>query len=191
LPCFLKAFEEEKAKEAPNENMIFEFEAIIPFIQEHFQTTFTALHELPEGHIDFDTIWVLFPYHSLVCSPDSLGQPRAYRVKGSGYGETREGTPYFSVQADYIDSDGNVFGYVEKRLLPPITGFSGSMPIHDLSVFPLNMSPSTLDGVYGQILELANKTIALKGRHLREYQGHGLTQDGDKAKKFNVSHYPL
>jgi hypothetical protein len=170
--------------------MIFEFEAIIPFIQEHFQTTFTALHEFSEGHIDFDTIWVLFPYHSIVCSPDRLGQPRAYRVRGAWYGETREGTAYFSVQVDYIDSDGNVFGYFEKRSLPPITGFSGSMPIQDLPIFPLNMCPSTLHGVCGQMLELANKAIALKGRHLREYRGHGLTEDGNKTKKFNVSHYP-
>lgn len=185
LPYFYKNFKNEKAKDTPNENMLFELEATIMFIEEHFQETFATRQELPEGRISFSTVWVLFPYHSLVYFPDSLGQPRAYRVRSAEYGKARDGTSQFEVEADYIDSNGRFFGYVEKQLLPPITGFSGSMLINDLPFFPLNNDLDFSQKPCDQMIELANKTISLKGRHLREYQGHGITEGGGHNKKFN------
>ncbi|KIL83582.1 hypothetical protein FAVG1_13202 [Fusarium avenaceum] len=185
LPSLIKDFEEEKSKDLPNQKMMFELEATRMFIEKHFQATSITLLELPVGQIDFETIWVLFPYHSLAYSPDSLGQPRVYRVREAEYEKNRDGTPFFSVQADYIDSDGQVFGYVGKILLPPINAFAGSVPIRDLPVFPLDMRHTTSQTICSQVLQLANKTIKLKGRHLQEYKGHAITEGSDGNKKFN------
>lgn len=184
-------FEEEKSKTSPNQTKIFELETAIKFTQEHFQSTITTLRELPEGQMNFETIWVLFPYHSLVLITDGLDQPTVHRVKESGYKENRDGIRFFSVEADCIDSDGAGFGYVRKRPLPPINAFTRSISVHDLPFLPLSMCRADSEATISQVLQLADKTIRLKGRRLYEYRGHAITQksklDREETVKFNVS----
>jgi hypothetical protein len=182
LPAFSQKLEEEKILESPNEVKIFELEAVLQFTLEHFETVITKLKELQSSRMEFDNIWTLFPHHTLVYNSDGLGQGRAYRVLSSGYEENRDGSVFYSVTLDYLDSNGEQVGYVysQSRSIPQ---FHGSMSIYDLPIFPLELLPN-YPTIRQELITRGDKVLRLKGRHLQDYKGHALDEEG---KKFNVS----
>ncbi|KAM7216375.1 P-loop containing nucleoside triphosphate hydrolase protein [Rhypophila decipiens] len=187
LPTLEKEWECEDKESAENRNpdKVLELRAAVNFTKEHFKETLQQLDLLPEDHIDFQLIWTLFPYNEVICGFDGLGQPRAYRVKDTGYKQAQDRTNYFSIEADFIDCNGERVGFVSRRQLPPINEFGGSMLIHNLPFFPLKLHPDQ-DGISKRIIHCADKILAkmkddMKGRHLWEYKGHAIMEDA-KAK---------
>ena len=185
LPNLVSKLEEEQAKDSPDTDKIFEFDATVQFIQEHFGAVRSKLDEFPDNHIDFSTLWTLFPYHAIVYSSDQLGQGRAYRVRDSSYGKNQDGSAIFTLAADYIDSNGEEVGYVRSQSLTSIPEFSGSKLIYDLPYIPLRLHCRYAEA-RKQLIATGDKVLSLKGRHLQEYKGHALAEGNDKISKFNV-----
>lgn len=182
LPIFFNILKEERAKESPNETKIFKLEATVQFTQEHFGPVITTLNKLVQDHVTFETIWTLFPYHVLVYSKDALNQGLVYRVRSSEYGENKDGSAYYGLTIDYLDSNGVRVGYVfsQRKKIPE---FSGPMLIYDLPYYPLLRHPNIQDE-WKLLVARGEKILSLKGRHLQEYKGHALDE---KLEKFNVS----
>ncbi|KAI0424044.1 P-loop containing nucleoside triphosphate hydrolase protein [Xylaria sp. FL1042] len=180
LPTFREKLAEEKKHESPNQGKVFELEAAVQFVEEHFEPQFTKLNELPDGYIVFEMLWTLFPRNSLVYGVDELGQGRVYRLRYASYGRNQDGSPFFNLKIDYLDTDGKQVGYVYNQD-SPIPGFSGLKSIYDLSLFPLICHPNHED-VCEQFITRGEKILRLKGRHLQEYKGHALDEGN---KKFN------
>lgn len=85
------------------------------------------------------------------------------------------------VNAEYIDSDGNLTGLARgQATIPEFTGFC---PIIDLNAFPFQYHPK-YEILRCDLIARGERSLKLRGRHLQEYQGHALDQE---QKKFNVS----
>jgi hypothetical protein len=178
---------EEIKKPDPDQSVVFELEAAIQFVKEHFESTIAKLDELPDDHRDFETLWTLFPPHCLVYSTDILGQEKVYRMRSSKYDRSEDGSVFFVLNMDYIDADGVHVGYVRSQSYQ-IPEYSGSTSLYDLPYYPLFHHTKFLV-LWERMIARSNKILNLKGRHLQEYKGHALDEEGEK---FNVgTHLPL
>lgn len=163
---------------------------MVEFVEEHFGSVLARLKELPENHIEFNSLWTLFPRHCIVYCSDQLGQGRVCRVRGSSYEKTQDGAPVYVLSVDYLDSNGKHLGYTLSRALTPVDYFSGSKLIFDLPFYPLSLEPG-YPNLRVKLISRGNKVLRLKGRNLQEYTGHALAENKSENKffKFNVSHY--
>lgn len=174
--------EKAKALNSDNELQIFELEAGLEFIGDHYGGVIHDLKQLPKNEITFEYLWTLFRPNSLVYGVDQLKQGRIYRVRGSSFQEEKDGSMKFILLIDYLDSDGEQTGFV-RNIACAIPSFEGSMPITNLRFFPLALHPER-QTLRKDFVVRGEKLLRLRGRHLQEYSGHALTEEG---KKFNVS----
>lgn len=171
-----------KASNGDNDLQIFELEAGLEFIGEHYGGVLHELKQLPKNEITFGFLWTLFPPNTLVYGTDHLKQGRIYRVRSSSYKEEQDGSVKFVLVVDYLDSDGEHTGFV-GNVACAIPSFEGSMEVTNLTIFPFFLHPQH-QAARQAFVTRGEKLLRLRGRHLQEYSGHALTEEG---KKFNVS----
>lgn len=189
LPSIQKRLQAEIGSENPDKDVVFELGSTVQFVIEHFGSTMTRLRELPKSYIEFDILWTIYPKHIMVHGSDQLGQDQVYRVKQSGYGKNQDGSVFFSIYLEYLDSNGKQLGYV-IRGPQRIDSFHGSRLIFDLPVVPFESQPH-YEKLREELVLRGEKILRLHGRHLQDYQGHAVEEDERKEKtykKFNVSH---
>jgi hypothetical protein len=174
--------EKAKASSDLNELQVFELEAGLEFIGDHYGGVLHELKQLPKNEITFGYLWTLFRPNTLVYGMDQLKQGRIYRVRGSSYQEEKDGSLKFILLIDYLDSDGEQTGFVGNIAIA-IPSFEGSMEITTLRLYPLTLHPQC-EAIRHEFVIRGEKLMRLRGRHLLEYSGHALTDEG---KKFNVS----
>ncbi|KAK3901434.1 P-loop containing nucleoside triphosphate hydrolase [Staphylotrichum tortipilum] len=164
--------------------LIFELEAVLEFTQQHFANPIVELSELPQFQITFEHLWTLFPPNTLAFGQDVLNQPRVYRVKRSTYAkDPSDGSLYYGVEFEYLDSDGEYTGRVCPRTPLRIGSFAGAMPVQRLSLFPLVLHPDYSGELRGKLVLRGERLLALHGQRLQEYKGHAIGDDD--GKKFN------
>ena len=172
----------ETSRAQPNDQLIFELEAALDLIAEYFADVDDEISSLPGREMTFNLLWTLFPPRTLVGSIDRLGQLMVYRVREVYYRKRFDGTQVFCMEVDYIDSDGEETGFVERRHLN-IGEFRSTRPILELPYNPFHLHPR-YETERMELLKRAEKLLRLQGRNLQEYRGHALSEsDG----KFNVS----
>jgi hypothetical protein len=177
--------EKAKASNTSSELQVFELEAGLEFIGEHYGGVIRELKQLPKNEITFGYLWTLFRPNTLVFGTDQLRQGRIYRVRGSSYKEEQDGSVNFILLIDYLDSDGELTGFV-RSIACKITSFEGSMLITNLALYPFALHRQ-FEAVRKEFIVRGEKLMRLRGRHLQEYSGHAITEEG---KKFNVSSLP-
>ncbi|KAH9220381.1 hypothetical protein DL95DRAFT_329576 [Leptodontidium sp. 2 PMI_412] len=176
----VQKLEEVKSSKNSSALQTFELEAGVEFIHEHFGYVFHELKQLPKNEITFSNLWTLFPPNTLVYGTDPLKQDRIYRVKGSRYKEEPDGSTNFILSIDYLDSDGELTGFL-RNIACKIAAFEGSMIITNLSLYPFALHPEH-EALKNDLVVRGEKLLRLRGRHLQEYSGHAITEEG---KKFN------
>ena len=174
--------EKAKASNTSSELQVFELEAGLEFIGEHYDGVIHELKQLPKNEITFEYLWTLFRPNTLVFGTDQLRQGRIYRVRGSSYKEEPDGSVNFILLIDYLDSDGELTGFV-RGIACKIASFEGSTLITNLALYPFALHPQ-FEAVRKEFVVRGEKLMRLGGRHLQEYSGHAITEEG---KKFNVS----
>lgn len=177
--------EKAKASNTSSELQVFELEAGLEFIGEHYGGVIRELKQLPKNEITFGYLWTLFRPNTLVFGTDQLRQGRIYRVRGSSYKEEQDGSVNFILLIDYLDSDGELTGFV-RSIACKIASFEGSMLITNLALYPFALHRQ-FEAVRKEFIVRGEKLMRLRGRHLQEYSGHAITEEG---KKFNVSSLP-
>ncbi|KAK8128524.1 hypothetical protein PG984_009632 [Apiospora sp. TS-2023a] len=175
--------------ENPDPQMIFELEAVLEFTRDHFSGEIKTMNSLLEKHIDYDSIWMLFPPGILVYAVDALQQPQVHRLRSiPDLVKKQDGSTMWVLQLECVDFDGVHLGIV--RTAVAIGEFGGAIPISTLQFQPLKTHPNYHD-LQSTLTERGERLLMLHGRHLQEYQGHAL-QEGDdddddrKLIKFNV-----
>lgn len=177
--------EKAKASNTSSELQVFELEAGLEFIGEHYGGVIRELKQLPKNEITFGYLWTLFRPNTLVFGTDQLRQGRIYRIRGSSYKEEQDGSVNFILLIDYLDSDGELTGFV-RSIACKIASFEGSMLITNLALYPFALHRQ-FEAVRKEFIVRGEKLMRLRGRHLQEYSGHAITEEG---KKFNVSSLP-
>jgi hypothetical protein len=172
--------EQAKSSNPSNELQVFELEAGLEFIGEHYGGHIHELKQLPKNEITFEYLWTLFRPNALVYGTDQLKQGRIYRVRGSNYNEEQDGSVKFVLLIDHLDSDGELTGFVSSTA-SKIASFEGSMLVTNLALFPFALHPQR-ETVRKELATRGEKLMRLRGRHLQEYSGHAITEEG---KKFN------
>ncbi|KAK8852332.1 ATP-dependent zinc metalloprotease FtsH 2 [Apiospora arundinis] len=174
----------QKKLENPNPQTIFELESVLEFTSDHFFGEIKAMNNLPEKHIDYDTIWMLFPPGILVYSVNALQQPQVSRLRSIPYVvKKQDGSKAWVLHLESVDFDGVHLGTV--RTIGIIEEFGDAVPISTLPFQPLKTRPDYHD-LQATLIERGDRLLMLHGRHLQEYQGHALQEGKDeKLIKFN------
>ena len=116
---------------------------------------------IQSGVISYKYLWALFPPKIDIYSKVD-GQDRFYMSTGSSY-QNRQihgGSPGFFINCRYVDSDGNLIGYVDTNMA--IYPFSGTKRITDLQVFPGYLHPD---------VETLVDKLHCRGREFEKYNG--------------------
>ncbi|KAM0252157.1 hypothetical protein ACHAQJ_007815 [Trichoderma viride] len=195
LPILKRRLDGLEENDTTCEDLRFELNAGVAFINEHWSHVIEDLKLTPKGLIKFDMLWTLFFPGCLLYSVDKLKEPRSYRLLTYEYGEDDKRNPEFSLIFDHLDYNGQQIGH--RVRIHTIREFKSSMIIQDLPLYPISLHPDC-DGVRQQLLQRAKRTLCLKGRHIQNYHGHALEcnediqnirkdsqNNGQRYRKFN------
>ena len=132
--------------------------------------------------ITFDYVWtVCMPGMELYTTVD--GQDRIMELTDSRYGASMSGE-FFSLECQYIDSDGSSCGYVSSSVT--ISKFDG-VKMLDIDAYPVHLHPDTKDLVYrlharGEKLEQLNRFYHMS------YSGFYTVRSSRQLRKRHVGH---
>lgn len=115
----------------------------------------------------YDHLWTLFQPGSILFTRQD-GQETALQLQSTRYGQDAGGNPCFWVVGKYIDWDGTAFGTSQINL--SIGCYSGTRPIIQLRVFPLNYHPKA-EEVKERLIERGAKVEELAGVNYKAYDG--------------------
>ncbi|KAI0107760.1 hypothetical protein GGR51DRAFT_141060 [Nemania sp. FL0031] len=121
------------------------------------------------GVITYNTLWAIFPPHSLLFSTIN-GQNRVLLRQDVHYAGG-----YLSLVVKFIDWNGRQFGYKTTELT--IDQFSGTQPITDLGVYPLKFHPSRTE-VEEDLKARGEKFRDMHGFQYVSYKGTMLCNGG-------------
>ena len=135
--------------------------------------------------ITFEHVWMLFePGCTIYATGD--GQDCAVRLRTGRYKETQCGTIY-DLQCEKVEWDGQMFGCGKTSF--SVGGFDGTMPITQLSAYPLDFHPK-VSQVKKHLIERGRVFERLHGYHYKAYQGIALHQGRWGSVKYSVRHEP-
>lgn len=116
--------------------------------------------------ITFDYVWTIFePADFLYTSIDNTD--RSVQLESASYQMTRHGKA-FVLDCEEVDWDGDNFGRARKTL--NIFEFSGTMPISQLGVYPLNYHANE-SAIRAQLVQRGKVFERLHGYHYKAYKG--------------------
>lgn len=110
------------------------------------------------GVITYEYLWSIFKPGIEVYSLQD-GHERIYKLMSTGNSMTFDGKRYFSLAVQYVDFNGNIFGWANKNLW--IFEFSGTKTVTNLDVFPAALHP--------QVEDLRQK-LSIRGKKFEEVQ---------------------
>ncbi|KAJ4352210.1 uncharacterized protein N0V89_007557 [Didymosphaeria variabile] len=115
----------------------------------------------------YEHLWTLFQPGSILFTRQD-GQETALQLQSTRYGQDSGGNPCFWVVGKYVDWDGTAFGSSQINL--SIGYYSGTRPIIQLRVFPLNYHPK-VEEVKERLTERGAKVEELAGVNYKAYDG--------------------
>ncbi|CAI6267882.1 unnamed protein product [Periconia digitata] len=117
--------------------------------------------------ITYDYLWALFEPGMEVYSVMDK-QHRLYRLLSTDYVTGRDGTKYFRLTCQHIDTDGTRFGYVTTNL--SIGSFADVLPTTSLQVLPAYLKPG-IDEIRTRLRQRGKAFESLRGCHYKSYSG--------------------
>lgn len=179
--------------------MVDQLALLLDFVKTEYSTMLARIDSLLEhGEITFDLLWaILLPELEYFTSDPKCGQPRAVVLKWATEGCGMMG-PYYSLDCEYVEAFGNQpdttlddegiartdkkrFG--RAKMTSMITGFQGSIKIHQLRTFPMDYHPKR-DEIRARLIERGRKWATHDGIHHKHYNGIAFL---DEAKRIFVS----
>ena len=145
-----------------------------------------------KGVMTYEHLWTLYQPGSVVFTRQD-GQETALQLQSTRYGQDAGGNPCFWVVGKFVDWDGSAFGTSQINL--SISAFSGTRPIAQLRVFPIEYHPKGKE-VKERLIERGTKVEELAGVNYKAYDGIAwhFGEFGSKNKyhvKGRVSAVPL
>jgi len=148
------------SREATSEE-IAHLDLLISYVEEKYASLRQRLNALLQhGEITYDLLWALFkPNTTLYTTCDGTGKPRGVKYRD---GREKSGLfgDFYHLNCDYLDSDGDYFGWVSIDLSVP--RFSGVKRIASLPCFPLTYHPEK-DGMRETLIQCGKKFYGLRG----------------------------
>jgi hypothetical protein len=180
---------DEKAKDSPNQEFVFEVSAGVNFITGEFGTEMTALQNLTkEGQITWPLLWMLFPPNVVAVAQDELEQTFALIVRSTWEEEDMYRIKHLMLRVDHVDHNGKDL-VMRTRWKWDIPFFEGTMELTDLLLLPLQRHPDR-ENIRQRLLHTWQTAANYHGVRHAAYQGHALrttrsdrTADSDKRSK--------
>jgi hypothetical protein len=120
----------------------------------------------------YETIWALFEPGTLVYSNTGDGDvERVYKFKKGEFRCTQDHGPHYALDCQYVDFDGENFGYGRRNLIIP--KFNGTNDLAQLAVLPLDFHPNKAE-VKRTLIERGQRWAGLTGYTFKHYHGIGL-----------------
>jgi hypothetical protein len=164
---FAKAKEDETDEET-KQHLILLWDVL----EEELRDTIREKNDhLAHGVVRFNNIWTIFEPGVLVFSSGG-DHNRVYKLKNGAMQATSCGR-YYALNTEFVDFDGEKFGYGSTTLSVP--EFGGTQQITKLAAFPLEHHAEK-DGVVERLLERGRKFVDYKGYHYMAYEGIALGQ---------------
>jgi len=149
-----------------------------------FQTLLDSSQDMKaKAVVTYEYLWTIFQPGTMVYARQD-GQERVFRLKSGKYGVDKNENPVFWCTVQFVDYDGNRFGY--KVMNINVSGFSGTRPISSLSVFPLHFHSDQAQ-LRERLVARGSKVENFAGTHYKHYEGIGWKLDsfGEK-ERFSV-----
>jgi ATPase family associated with various cellular activities (AAA) len=135
------------------------------------------------GVVRFDNVWTIFEPGKLVVEQGTDGHQRVYKLKSGSFATNACGQKLYSLQCEYIDWDGEKFGYGSSTLNIP--AFGGTISISKLPAVPFESHPEN-DRIRGTLVARGKKVAALSGYHFQAYEGIAIFQGRWGPVRYNV-----
>jgi ATPase family associated with various cellular activities (AAA) len=135
------------------------------------------------GVVKFSNIWTIFEPGCLVFSR-SEDHERIYKFTSGNYTVDGCGVSIYRLNCQYLDFDGDHFGYGATALT--IREFGGTTEITNLKVFPLEHHPR-IDDVKERLLARGRLFESFKGYHFKAYEGIATGQGFCGTIRFSVN----
>ncbi|KAK0623839.1 P-loop containing nucleoside triphosphate hydrolase protein [Immersiella caudata] len=162
-----------RAKEAKNDDLVFEMEAALQVIKEDFTKEEENLQSLmASDRITCDKLSAIVRPDELVYKVDALGQPCVYRAARTSVYQKSDGTIVFCINGRQVDSNGQTTGWTSSEALE-VPSFVGEKPIVDLKAYPLRFHPEN-DQVRGTLIKRGLRRMQLHEQRFYDYSGAAL-----------------
>lgn len=151
---------------------------LIDYIAKEYDSLLQKIQELiSSGEMTFDLLWsLIIPRTVVFITCPTTSEPRAVRVKKMVQQQDSQGNVWWSLRCEYLEvneesrAPEDRFGMAE--MTQSISGFSGVVKIHELSIFPLEWHPQS-DTIRATLIKRARKWIQHDGTHHVQYTGLG------------------
>lgn len=147
------------------------------------ETIREKLDHVANGVVSFANIWTIFEPGCLVFGK-AEDHDRIYKFVVGNYTVDSCGNPLYRLTCQYIDFDGDHFGYGSEHLM--IRSFSGTTDITSLKTFPLEYHPH-IENVKERLLARGKLFEAYKGYHFKAYDGIATGQGFCGTIRFSVN----
>ncbi len=169
---------------ADDEESLAHLHLLLNWIKTHFELDIAA-YENCTAHkhkaIAYDRVWTLFPPGTIAYA-NILSQNRAFRVASSFY-DTSEVQPGLTIQADFIDFNGQRLG--NRRIELSIGKYLGTRDLNESEVIPLDLLDDATD-LREEFLARGRKFESYIGQHFLQYNGIAIKKTPNGYDRFTV-----
>lgn len=151
--------------------------------EELCETIREKLDHVANGVVTFDNIWTIFEPGCLIFGRDE-DHDRIYKFSVGNYTVDQNRNPVYSLACQYIDYDGDHFGYGSELLA--IRSFIGTAKITSFKAFPLDFHPK-IDAMKEMLLARGRLFETYKGYHFKYYNGIATGQGFCGKIRFSVN----
>jgi hypothetical protein len=160
------------------------FNLLWKLLEEELRDTIREkLDHVANGVITFSNVWTIFEPGCLVFSR-SEDHERIYKLTSGTYTQDACGNTLYRLNCQYIDFDGDHFGYGSAGLT--IRGFVGTTEITKLSALPLDYHPH-IEDVKERLLARGRLFESYKGYHFKAYEGIATGQGFCGTIRFSIN----
>ena len=169
---------------AEDDESLAHLHLLLNWIKTHFELDIAAYESCTtQKHkaIAYDKVWTLFPPGTIAYAT-ILSQNRAFRVVSSFY-DTSELAPNLTIQADFIDFNGQRLG--NRRIELNIVKYPGTRDLNESEVIPLDLLDDAAD-LREEFLTRGRRFESYIGQHFLQYNGLAIKKTPNGYDRFTV-----
>ncbi|KAK7942594.1 uncharacterized protein PG986_011707 [Apiospora aurea] len=175
---------EGRARFMKDTQSLLQLRLLLQWIDQSLEDEWKAYRRVVDSeskHITYEHLWTVFKPGKLMYA-HTLGQPRAYTVTNAQYNDNSE-QPSLILSGEFIDYDGEQFGFREARLQIP--KFEGTCRLQDLDVVPLDLHPDK-DQILETLLARGQRFDELAGQNHVQYNGMAVRKSKIGYERFHI-----
>ncbi len=193
--------QEEKSTD-PDLALIADISTALQYVDEEQGKNIKSLENMiPNNEITWPLLWALFrPNIMLYHFHQYTEQHQVLLMRRMKIRMRQDHTQYWHIMCDMIADDGLKFGYTKNLGISnrpdkyqdlEIDEFEGALKMHDLAVYPLELSPNAAQ-IRSDVIERGRKYISMTGNTYLETRGPAMRETMNdryevKRFQFNVS----